>query len=202
MYIPKMNEVTDKAKLFEFMRANSFAILVSNSESGNVATHLPLIVDEGRGSNGYLVGHMARANSQWSAARGEVLVIFHGPHAYISPTWYGETGTVPTWNYATVHAYGKLTVLDDKAKTAKIVEDMVKIYESGMPNPWRVDDPQKFQALLNGIVGFEIEITKLEGKWKLNQNHLLERRTRVIAALEHSCDDNSRAIAELMRQTL
>jgi len=202
MYIPKQNEVTDRAKIFDFVRANSFAILISNSPAGTVASHLPLMLDEKRGANGFLIGHMARANSQWTNFAGDVLVIFQGPHTYISPTWYGEKGTVPTWNYVAVHAYGKLTVFDDKPKTAKIVEDLVELYEASMPSPWRIDDPEKYLALLNGIVGFEIEITKLEGKWKLNQNHTPERRSRVVTALERSCDENSRAIAELMRQNL
>jgi len=202
MYIPKANEVADKAKLFDFMRTNSFAIMISNSNAGSVASHLPLLIDEKRGANGFLIGHMARANQQWATAAGDVLVIFHGPHEYISPTWYRETGTVQTWNYATVHVYGKLTVIDDRAKTSKIVEDMVGLYESEMASPWQIDHAEKFQALLNGIVGFEIEITKMEGKWKLNQNHSIERRMRVITELETSCDENSRAIAELMRQTL
>src|SRR5947209_1548955 len=115
MYIPKVNEVTDKPKLFEFIRANSFAILVSNSPAGSIASHLPLMLDETRGANGILIGHMARANSQWNSIAGDVLTIFHGPHAYISPTWYGESGYVPTWNYAAVHAVGKLTLIEDKS---------------------------------------------------------------------------------------
>jgi transcriptional regulator len=200
MYIPKFNEVTDKPKLFDFIHANSFATLVSNSVAGPFASHLPLMLDASRGANGFLIGHMARANSQWNSIIGDVLAIFHGPHAYISPTWYGESGYVPTWNYAVVHAVGKLTLIEDKSRTAKIVEDLTAVYESGMPSPWTVDKGEKFQVLLNGIVGFEIEITKLEGKWKLSQNHTVERRTRVVTALEQSCDENSRAIAELMRQ--
>ena len=114
MYVPAAFAETDTAKLHEFMRRNSFAVLTSNGEGGLVASHLPLLLDADAGPNGHLLGHMARANPQWRDVRGEVMAVFSGPHAYVSPSWYEEEGTVPTWNYVAVHAYGTFHLVEDR----------------------------------------------------------------------------------------
>ena len=130
-------------------------------------------------------------------------VIFRGPHAYISPTWYQDPGTVPTWNYVTVHAYGTFRPVEDRDALHSILKRMVAVYEGSMPRPWSYDpDSPVFDKMLREIVGFEIEITRLEGKHKLNQNHPVERRERVVRALQSRSDDDSKAIAKLMAEML
>jgi transcriptional regulator len=114
MYIPASFAETDSTKLHDFMRKYSFATLVSRNEIGLVASHLPLLFQATAGRMGNLIGHMARANSQWCEVRGEVMALFTGPHAYISPSWYETNGMVPTWNYAAVHAYGTFHIVEDR----------------------------------------------------------------------------------------
>jgi len=200
MYIPASFAETDSAKLHEFMRKHSFATLVTRNEIGIVAGHLPLLFQASAGRMGSLIGHMARANPQWSDVRGEVMAVFTGPHAYISPTWYETTGTVPTWNYAAVHAYGTFQVVEDRESLLDILRGTVEYYESPRQEPWIIDETApSLDQLLRGITGFRIEITRLEGKWKLSQNHPEERRGRVIKALEAQPDEDSQAIAAMMR---
>ena len=196
MYIPSSFKVTDAAKLHAFMRTHSFATLVTNGGAGLVATHLPILLD----TDGLrLLGHMAKANPQWRDVQGESLVIFPGPHAYVSASWYETPGTVPTWNYATVHAYGLFRLIQDREKLDDILKRTVSVYEGNKTQPWRYDDSDPiFDRKLQEIVGFEIEIGRLEGKWKLNQNHPDERRRKVINALQAKPDANSQAIATMM----
>ena len=199
MYIPAAFRESDTAKLHEFIRQHGFAMLTSHGECGLVASHLPLLIDPTRGPLGTLVGHFAKANEQATDAGAEVLAVFSGPHAYISPTWYETPNTVPTWNYVAVHAYGTLRIIDDKEELASILDAIVAKYEGSRPQPWPFDAGTDFhQKLLDGIVGFEIEITRLEGKWKLNQNHPVERRQRVITALNQAGGENNQAVAKLM----
>lgn len=203
MYIPSSFKVAEAAELHAFMRKFSFATLVTQGKGGMTATHLPLLLDADAGPNGTLLGHFARANPQWKTVEGEALVIFPGPHAYISPTWYETPGTVPTWNYVTVHAYGSMQLIEDRDGLHDILTRTTSVYERKMPEPWSYDatDPE-IDMMLKAIVGFRIEITRLEGKAKLNQNHPEERRRKVIRALEAQGDDESRAVAELMAETL
>lgn len=194
---------TDRAELWAFMRQHSFAIVCSQVNQRPFATHIPLLLDPDRGDNGYLIGHLAKANPHWRHMDGEVLTIFSGPHAYISPTWYEAKHTVPTWNYLAVHVYGRFLPVDDRARLRWIVEETVRVYETAMPTPWRIDmPPEQLDKMLNGIMGFEIAITEIQGKKKLNQNHSLERRERVIRALNQQEDDNSQAVAAAMTKSL
>jgi transcriptional regulator len=204
MYIPKWFEESDQAKLFDFIEANSFGLLVSTLAGGLFATHLPLLVEREHGSDGQLLGHMARANPQWSELAGqEVLAVFSGPHAYISPTWYETENVVPTWNYVAAHVYGKCEIIDDEQATAEIVEDYVSTYELSMPRPWTIDRGTPFfQKLVKMVVGFRIEISRIEGKWKLGQNHAADRRQRVARQLALDESDDAQAIASLMRESL
>jgi transcriptional regulator len=147
---------------------------------------------------------MARANHQWqTAAVSEVLAIFSGPHAYISPSWYEAPHTVPTWNYVAVHAYGRFELIEDQAQAVALLERTIATYEAGRPQPWQLQESPDFVATLAAqIVAFRIPIERLEGKWKLNQNRPAEQRLRVIDRLTQQADENSLAIAAAMRQVM
>jgi transcriptional regulator len=207
MYIPPPFAVAELAELHAAIERYSFATLVSRGSDELVASHLPLLLDRSAGTQGTLWGHFARANPQWQQAvadfdsRPEVLVVFSGPHAYISPTWYQTERTVPTWNYVAVHAYGPLEVVDDEPTVLDLLHRTVEHYEAGQPKPWRLaDQPAEFIAqLARQIVAFQIPIRRLEGKWKLNQNHPAERRERVAAQLANAASDDEREIASMMR---
>lgn len=199
MYVPAAFAETDTARLHEFMERHSFAVLTSYGGDGLVASHLPLLFDAEPGPHGQLLGHMARANPQWRQVEGEVMAIFAGPHAYVSPSWYEEGGTVPTWNYVAVHAYGTFHVVENREDILAILRRSVLTYEGPKSLPWVFDESASHvETMLKAIVGFRIEITRLEGKWKLSQNHPEERRQRVIRALTAQTDEDSQAIADLM----
>lgn len=201
MYIPPSFKEDAPEILHEFIRSNSFGTLFSGSEEGLKASHLPFLLDEKSGSQGKLVGHMAKANDHWQSLSGhEVLVSFQGPHAYISPTWYEESQTVPTWNYVAVHVYGKYVSVTDENKLEEILEKTVRVYETAMPQPWDMKGLPKtfFEKMLEMIVGFEIDIIRIDGKWKLSQNHSEARRQKVIRALEKQGKPNALEIARLM----
>ena len=201
MYVPSSFASPSDASLYEAIERYSFAALVTGSGGELVASHLPLLLDRTRGERGMLLGHMARANNQWkSAADQPVLAIFSGPHAYISPAWYEAPQVVPTWNYVAVHAYGRLELIEDPAQAEQLLRKTIETYERGMPRPWQLDEsPEWTQKLVAQIVAFRIPIDRLEGKWKLNQNHSAERREKVIGALERQRDENAREIARMMR---
>lgn len=203
MYTPGSFRVDDLETLQDFMKRYSFATLCSSTAGELEATHLPLLLDRGIAPHGRLVGHMARANPQWKRAAGSsVMAVFHGPHAYISPTWYESDDTVPTWNYAAVHAYGTLRLVEDESRLPGIVRRTVDIYERSMPRPWSMEvvPSAPLEKLLPGIVGFEIDIIRIEGKWKLNQNHPVERREKVIRALKETGRQGDAEVAALMQK--
>jgi transcriptional regulator len=204
MYVPSHFAVTELGTLHRFIERYSFGVLVSQVDGLPFASHLPLLLDRADGPNGAIVGHMARANPQWRELAGQqALAVFSGPHAYISPTWYEAENAVPTWNYAAVHATGPADVFEDRDTLLEIVARSVVVYEARMPRPWPLDrDSPVVDRLLAQIVGFRIPIDRLEGKWKLNQNHPKERREKVIAALDRQGDADARAVAELMRRTV
>ncbi|HLV98896.1 MAG TPA: FMN-binding negative transcriptional regulator [Ktedonobacterales bacterium] len=191
MYIPPAFREDDLAVLHALMRDYSFAILVTQQGGVPVATHLPLLLDARRGPYGTLLGHVSRANAQWTGFNGtqEALVIFQGPHAYITPSWYEPGLNVPTWNYAAVHAYGTPRIIEDQVTLVKLLDDLVQTYESGFEQPWKFDYPEDaLQSKLKGIVGFEMEITRLEGKLKMSQNRSEGEQDRVAAELQASQD--------------
>ena len=200
MYIPKAFREDDLNTLHNLMREYSFATLITQHEGVPFATHLPFILDAKRGPNGTLLGHMARANPQWHdfASEQEVMVIFQGPHAYISPSWYEVELSVPTWNYAVVHAYGIPRLVEEGEELYKLLKILVQTHEAQFENPWPFQLPEDYlQKMIRGIVGFEIEITRIEGKFKMNQNRTESERESVIAALQESSD--TLAVAELMK---
>ncbi len=202
MYIPPSFAVTDRSKLCDFVDRHGFAILFSQSDHEPVASHLPLLLDRDSGPQGRLFGHMARANTHWqTAANQRVLTVFHGPHAYVSPSWYAAQNVVPTWNYVAVHATGTLRLIEDRDRLYDILRQTVIKYESPRPQPWSMSspDPEFLDKLLAAIVGFEIEVETWEGKWKLSQNHPPERQAKVIDGLRETGRSDELAIAEWMR---
>ena len=204
MYLPRHYAVTDKQQLHDFIKGNSFGILFSGNGPEPVASHLPFILDESAGEQGTLLSHMAGANRQWRHADGQqVLTVFHGPHTYVSPTWYQDPETVPTWNYVAVHVYGILKVVQDQERIQNILARITDYYEASLPQPWKAEFTSEYaQQMVKRIVAFEIEIDKMQGKWKLNQNHPEERRRRVVDVLKTMPDDNSRGIVTLMEPGL
>lgn len=202
MYTPKHFAVQDTPALHAFMGRWSFATLVTIDGSVPFATPLPFLVKPQLGPYGLLQGHMAKANGQWHTFQEghEALVIFQGPHAYISPSWYLDHPAVPTWNYTTVHAYGIPKIIADRTQARQIVAETVALHEQPLPQPWQMDSlPDEYvDKLLNGIVAFEIEITRLEGKWKLSQNRSAEDQSSVRAVLTQSTDGLEREVAEMM----
>jgi transcriptional regulator len=201
VYTPDAFRVTDPEAIHAIIREVGFGILVSTGEAGLTATHLPFVLETERGPHGVLLGHMARANPQWQELReeSEVLVLFPGPHAYISPRWYATDPSVPTWNYVAVHAYGRPRLIDDEARVYQLLETLVGAYEGTADGAWEMASRRDYVAKLSrAIVAFEIEITRLEGKQKLSQNRSPADREGVVAALLQQGDDDSRDIAALM----
>jgi transcriptional regulator len=205
MYIPKINREDDLAHMHELMRQHNFAILVTQHDGAPFATHLPILLDPARGPHGTLLAHMARANPQWRdfADGQEALVIFQGPHAYISPSWYDEPISVPTWNYAAIHAYGRPRIVDDQAALRHMLETLIDTHEAAFEQPWAMRLPDDYMdRMMRAVVGFEIEIARVEGKLKISQNRTPNEQRRVIEALEQSGDDLSAGVAELMSTKL
>ncbi len=201
MYMPKAFREEDRAALHALIRDYSFATLITQHDGAPFASHLPMVLHSDTGPHGTLVGHMARANPQWRDfdATQDILVIFQGPHAYISPSWYTDHPSVPTWNYAVVHAYGKPRVIDEHAELYDTLRTLVHTYEAPSPQPWTLDLPETYlHKMMRGIVGFAIEITRLEGKYKLSQNRPPEDQQRVMVALQTQGDALSAGVAALM----
>ena len=160
MYTPFSFVENDLSKLHSCIEENSFATLVTTDSTVPVVSHLPLLLDRNAGPNGTLIGHMAKANSQWRDIKNaDALAIFHGPHAYVSPSWLDEQNVVPTWNYVAVHATGKVKLVEDQTELLDIVRRYVNFYEASMPEPWQLGtaDPEFIEKLLDAIVGFTIE---------------------------------------------
>jgi transcriptional regulator len=202
VYIPSHFANTNLTALHDAVERYSFATLISSRAGDMEASHLPLLIERQAGAKGTLLGHMARANRQWRDAAGQtVLAVFSGPHAYISPTWYEAEQVVPTWNYVAVHAYGCLELIEDVAEAERLLNRTVGVFEANQPRPWQISESREFiERLLQQIVAFRIPISKIEGKWKLNQNRPVEQRQRVMETLARQVDDDSREIANLMRE--
>jgi transcriptional regulator len=204
MYSPEAFKVEDRATLQAFMRQHHFATLVTHREGSTQATHVPLVLKEEGGPHGLLRGHLARPNPQWRdlATGEEILVIFTGPHAYISPAWYQTSPVVPTWNYTAVHACGIARLIEDPDEFATMLHELVEVHERDRAERWSGEMPVEFRdRLMKGIVGFEIEITRLEGKFKLSQNRP-EDAPGVIEGLSQSPHPGDQELAELMRRHL
>ena len=202
MYIPKSFAENDRAVLHAFMRENNFAALVTQHDGELLASHVPFMLDTTRTENGVLVAHLARANPQWKHLVGhtEVMVLFQGTHAYISPTWYEEHPSVPTWNYAVVHAYGRPRLIEDGVQMRMMLRALVDTHEQPRMPAWEMDVPEDYmQKMMQAIVAFEIPIERLEGKYKLSQNRSEADQQHVIDALGNSEYPVERSTAALMQ---
>ncbi len=201
MYVPAHFAIPDRAVLLGLIAEHGFATLVSQTPDGLMASHVPVIVDPARGTNGTLLVHLARNNPHAQSLDGaDVLTIFKGPHGYVSPSWYAAHLAVPTWNYAAVEAHGRATRMTETTSLREIVARLVDQYESGRPKPWAMRDlsPDYLDGMLKGIAGFEIAITRIEGKHKLSQNRSRDDRAQVIAALAASERPGDRELSEYM----
>ncbi|WP_282137427.1 FMN-binding negative transcriptional regulator [Rossellomorea aquimaris] len=201
MYIPKDFKVTDESVAYEIMKEHSFATLFSQHDGMPHATHLPLLVNK---ENTHLYGHFARPNPQWKGIENQtVLAVFHGPHCYISPSWYETNKAVPTWNYVTVHVYGEVELLEGEKELMESFHDMVMKYEAP-DSSYRLQDAgaDYLAGLSKGVQGFKMKISKIEGKAKLSQNHSLQRQELVIDQLEQMPYSDEQQIAALMKANL
>jgi transcriptional regulator len=201
LYVPPAFSPRDRASMARLMHDHPFATLVTPAEPEPVVSHLPLLYVADREPHGTLLGHFARANPHWRAARErESIAVFHGPHAYVSPSWYAEPErAVPTWNYATVHACGPIEIVDDPAGAGAILDALVHRFEAGREVPWqlRMEAAQR-DAMVGAIVAFRMRIRRVDGKFKLSQNRSVEDRARVAAALEREGDADATATAAWM----
>ena len=203
MYVPSHFSQDDTAVAHDLISSNVFATLVTQVSARLDATHVPVVLDADRGERGTLRFHLARANPTSRALEGgsEVMMVFVGPHTYISPDWYANENLVPTWNYAVVHAYGVPRTLDE-AGLCHLLDDLSASQEKQLPKtPWTTDKmaPQLIEKMCKTIVGFELPITELQAKWKLNQNRGADDRAGVVAALETLGGESKLAVAATMR---
>lgn len=196
MYVPKNMKMDSIEQTHAFIDEFGFGLMVSPDLT---ATHLPFVLDKEPGASGRLYSHFARANPQWKALNGkEVLVVFNGPHAYISPSWYASSPGVPTWNYSAVHVYGKVEVLGAE-HTLELVELAVNKYEPSLLVERNILTNEFRDKLLAGVVGFSVEITKIEAKLKLGQHRDTEDQKGVAAGLERAGDHESIGLLNYMR---
>jgi transcriptional regulator len=198
MYIPKLYREEDREKILAFLRQNNFPALVTYDGEKPIATHLPVEVFEGEGGALTVFGHMSRANPQWKSFGGqEVLLIFQGAHTYISPRWYDHVN-VPTWNYMMVHLYGKVRLVEGDALYS-LLSRLVKDHE--VQASYSLEDlPQDFvQKEMNGVVGFAVDVTRVDAGYKLSQNRNDADHENIIHELEQRGDDQSAGVAEAMK---
>jgi transcriptional regulator len=206
MYMPKHFEETRVPTLHALIRAHPFGALVTLAGGALDANHVPFEIDPEPAPFGTLRAHVARANPVWREARDTpVLVIFQGPSTYVSPAWYPtkqDTGkVVPTWNYAVVHAHGTLRAIDDRAWLRAFVETLTNRHEASRPDPWAVTDaPADYvDGMVAGIVGLEVPIARLVGKWKVSQNRPAQDRAGVVEGLRREGGEDAAAMAEIVR---
>lgn len=199
MYIPKINQINDKGEILSFMRRFNFATIITSKGNYPTATHLPFVVDD-RNGNIVLISHFAKANTHWEdIVDSAVLVIFIEPHAYISTKNYEKETNVPTWNYIAIHAYGKGKVISDEDKEKSLVR-MIDFFDNSFCGQWQnLPDEYKLK-MKNGIVAFEIEVDKIEAKFKLSQNRSEVEKENIINLLSNSSNTNENLIAEYMNK--
>lgn len=209
MYLPKHFEETRVDVLHGLIRAYPFGALVTQNPGALDANHIPFEVDPDPSPFGTLRGHVARANPVWrqTSPRTEALVIFQGPDTYISPSWYRTKRTtgkvVPTWNYAVVHAYGVPRFIDDRAWLRAFVEKLTVRHEAQRQEPWKVTDaPADYiDKQVGAVIGLEIPITRLMGKWKVSQNRSPDDRAGVVEGLLRDTQRSAQVMADMVRQS-
>lgn len=199
MYIPEHFQVEDRVIALQFMRANPFSILVSHTPDAPFATHVPVVIRE-QGENLLIRGHVARANPHWKylLEQPNTLMIFHGPHAYVSPSNYATGENVPTWNYGAIHAYGDARVFSEVAGLVGMLHDLIPTFEAAYEAQWvRLSEGYRAR-MLSHIVGFEIVVRRIEAKFKLSQNRTREEQQHVIDSLGAADDTAASGTARLM----
>ncbi|MGA2390400.1 MAG: FMN-binding negative transcriptional regulator [Candidatus Sulfotelmatobacter sp.] len=201
MYIPEHFRLRHDEEGIAFMQANPFAILISSTEFGPYATHLPLSVHQTQ-EEVVLRGHVAKANPHWRylEQQSQCLTIFHGPHSYISPTNYTAHESVPTWNYAAVHVYGNARLFTQEQDVHSMLNELINTFEPAYRAQWEELSPKFRDNMLRQIVGFQIVATKIEGKFKLSQNRTREDQANVITSLENSEDSTISGVALMMKE--
>jgi len=202
IYTPGHFAVNDRDLLIQLMQENSFATLIVSNGNEPMIAHLPVLVDQATDT---LHAHVARANPLWRelTPNHEVLFVFQGPHHYVSPGCYTVHPSVPTWNYAVVHAHGTAVIVEERASVESMLRRLVDEYESGSQTPWKMALPDDYmQKMIGAIVAFEVRITRLEGKFKLSQNRPRNDQSNVIAALRATGGDEAARLATLMEQVL
>jgi transcriptional regulator len=212
VYIPEHFRVRDHAAALAFMRANPFAILISSTDEGPFATHLPVVIREsssgespaaGESEDKLVIrGHVAKANPHWRYLEQQpnCLMIFHGPHAYISPSNYETPENVPTWNYGAVHAYGTARTFSAPHELLEVLHELIPTFEATYAQQWATLNPTYRERMLGHIVGIEIAVTKLEAKFKLSQNRTRQEQANVMASLGSSDDTTVSGTSRLMRE--
>jgi transcriptional regulator len=204
LYVPKAFGDNDPALIARLVREYPFATLITATPTQPVITHLPLVYRPGDGPHGTLVGHFARANPHvGEVASGESIAVFHGPHAYVSPSWYADpAASVPTWNYAVVHLHGSIALAPDGAASRTLLDELIAAFESTRAAPWRMSlDAPIEAAMIGAIVGFLLPVTRIEAKFKLSQNRSAADCDRVAAALDADGQGDAAATAAWMRMT-
>lgn len=201
MYIPKYYKITDLEEITEFIRENSFATLVSTIKGKPIAVHIPVLLNKIE-DDYYLTGHLAYGNPIWKTFEevNDILVIFNGPHAYISSSWY-EKENVPTWNYQAVHIYGKASLIDGK-ELEQDLTSLLEKYESFRENPvlWDKLSPELLQQEIKGIKGFKIKVEEVQAAYKLSQNRNASDYVNIINELYKEEDPHAAAVAEAMKK--
>jgi transcriptional regulator len=201
MYTPASFQMGDTSTMFEFIRNHSFGILFSHLDGHPCATHIPFLLEVTENHAARLLGHMAKANPQWTQLDGaEVLVVFQGPHAYVSPTWYVEDQAVPTWNYVAVHVRGKARVILDERERHEMLTKLVRFYEPQSPLLEHLDE-SFYTRMENAVVGVSIEVAEVEGAAKLSQNKSVDTVRGIIAGLKRSGNCMAREVATLMEKS-
>ena len=198
-------QVTDPAAQQGLVQAQPLATLVVSHEGTLHVNHVPLYLDPSRGPHGTLVGHVGRGNGVWPLLPQQAVAVFHGPQAYVSPSWYPSKAIdgkqVPTWNYAAVHAHGALSAFDDPARLRAILHTLSEQHEAHRADPWRIDDapPDYIDKLLRAIVGIELAVERWEGIWKVSQNRTDTDRAGVVQGLLAEGTPPAEAMAALVR---
>ncbi len=200
MYVRPSHRPRTVAEVLEVIERYRFGTLVTNTADGLIASHLPFMIDSGRGEHGTLLAHMARANPQSAAIGGgeEAMATFLGPHGYISPSWYDDRATAPTWDYVAVHCYGP-TVRHSDEEALRNIERLIGVMEAPPPAGWSTADltAEQVQALIRNVVSFEMPLTRIEGKFKLNQG---DKPERIRAAIAHLDRQGEHELSDYMRR--
>lgn len=204
MYTPAHFQQQDQDTVFDLVDQNGFGLLITSSADQPQVTHIPFVLDRGEGPSGTLYGHVARGNPHWTtiAPSSPALVVFQGPHSYVSPTWYANQSLVPTWNYTAVHLTGPVEIIHDPRRVLDIVTRLTEFYERGREPQWRVDNAANLDKMLGAIVGLKIPIESIQAKFKLSQNRSRQDRQGVVDALARSEDPAVQGVAGLMQPDL